>query len=623
MTKGLRTKDREQDAVITAPTNERQIVESPPGCGKTDVACARAVYLTASGVNGPQILFLSFTRTAVREIRARMKSIAKDNDNVRGVDVRTLDSWAWWFVHNCADGISAATSFDESIKKASALLKAPTQKASGYLSLLQHVQIDEAQDLVGPRAEMVRHLLEKLRCGWTVYLDRAQAIYEWSEDGHGGTGDTFLRQLPTLASGKGVVQKELSTDHRASSPEQKALLKESREIVLGGNKDPATRLRKRLLAGSRLLTQSEFVKKLKGASDSTLVLFRTRAECLEASNWLSEAGVSHRLRMGGLPRTIEPWIALVVNQIARAEFSEKDLTAAIEKVRVLPQVSGEIEKLEAWPLLRRIARGSPPKLISVPKLADGLSKGTDVDDVLRKDLGPSGPILGTIHGSKGREADVVYAFLQREGREDESEEEEARVMYVALSRARSQSIAHDNIALPSKYTDAGRVWRYLQGHRRPRIRIEIGREGDVDVIGAIAASEQPALQQSLLMNWDNCFWPLQTHRENEPGLEGRRYRHLLYRVDSKGALSGSALGSLSGSWGDEIYKQVVLPSKWASTPGWIYDIRLIGTGTVAAPSTHPIIPQLPEPYRTTRIWLAPVIVSWAWTQAPGKKKRTR
>lgn len=52
---------------------------------------------------------------------------------------------------------------------------------------IEHVVIDEAQDLVGQRADLIEALVGRLPsdCGITVFADEAQAIYGFSDNSIG------------------------------------------------------------------------------------------------------------------------------------------------------------------------------------------------------------------------------------------------------------------------------------------------------------------------------------------------------------------------------------------------------------------------------------------------------
>ena len=62
-------------------------------------------------------------------------------------------------------------------------LQSQDQEVMDLLGFFKHVLVDEAQDLVGPRYELVRLLLENLGegVGATVFGDPHQAIYDYAE----------------------------------------------------------------------------------------------------------------------------------------------------------------------------------------------------------------------------------------------------------------------------------------------------------------------------------------------------------------------------------------------------------------------------------------------------------
>ena len=98
------------------------------------------------------------------------------------------------------------------------------------------------------------------------------------------------------------------------------------------------------------------------------------------------------------------------------------------------------------------------------------------------DGGESGPILGTIHASKGREAEEVLLAISNTGKE--LNEEESRVMYVGITRARSlvQSLPEQRPVFGKKL-DSGRTWLPLPKKTQKgfsQARIEVGRMGDLD-----------------------------------------------------------------------------------------------------------------------------------------------
>ena len=109
----------EQLEVIKADES-RIVVNAMPGAGKTAVACAKISYLIDEGVPASQIWLISFTRTAVQELRNRIASFADEDDDVIGVKIATIDSRAWALRFGMRDkqGKNLFESYDLSISEA-------------------------------------------------------------------------------------------------------------------------------------------------------------------------------------------------------------------------------------------------------------------------------------------------------------------------------------------------------------------------------------------------------------------------------------------------------------------------------------------------------------------------
>ena len=90
--------DFEQREIITASVSSRMHVEAGPGAGKTAVACARVAHLIRAGRADPSnILLISFTRTAVHEIRGRISRHLDNPRDAASVRISTVDSFSWRF----------------------------------------------------------------------------------------------------------------------------------------------------------------------------------------------------------------------------------------------------------------------------------------------------------------------------------------------------------------------------------------------------------------------------------------------------------------------------------------------------------------------------------------------
>ena len=618
-----RTPDPVQDRVIRSEPSARLVVESGPGCGKTDVACARVAYLIEQGIPGSQIVLLSFTRTAVRELRNRIRQVAKKTADVGDADVRTIDSFAWRIRTGGTEvrRTSLTGGYEDSIREAKAALEKHDAIIEEYLAQLRHVLIDESQDLVGERAAFVLSLMNRLgpECGWTVFLDPAQAIYEWSETGSAQRPSvSFTLEAARLVKGEQAEKVVLSKLYRASDPKLVSLLEKSRPIALKGGKDAVERIRRIAFdhsdSDATPLNQRAFSKLVRDADPDTLFLFRTRVEAFEASRWLAKETIPHRLRFGGLPHVLPAWIGATLGEMDRKDFSEQQFSDAWSTTaKDLPLLLAGWDSERAWRVLRRLGWDRASKRILLSRVADRLSQSSLPDDLAAKEVGEAGPIIGTIHGSKGREAPVVYACIAAESscREDRDTEEEARVIYVALTRAKRRCAVRQSEGLGFATTPSGRIWRQ-EGYV---IRFECGRLGDVDAKGALLASVDPQTQQKLLRQWNGQAVDLRGQKTPDAGREGRPWRHLLFTEKGKTQeIMDKAVASLSQRWTDEVHKQIFLKAGWRSTPALLYDFRWLGVGTVGFGDHDSSL--IPYPWRTSRLWLSPVVVSWACAFKP-------
>ena len=192
-----------------------------PGAGKSAVACQRIAFLVDDGVQPSRILLVSFTRTAVAELRDRIESYAVAGDRARDVRISTIDSHAWSLrvgfedeplMESVDDG-----SYDLSISRAVDLFRSESPDLLDFMSRIEHLIIDEAQDVVGIRSDLVVEMLRSLseECGVTILADPAQAIYGFTSEDRGFDGQvsSLLRHLET-DSPRPLVSRQLRQIHR-------------------------------------------------------------------------------------------------------------------------------------------------------------------------------------------------------------------------------------------------------------------------------------------------------------------------------------------------------------------------------------------------------------------------
>ncbi|MGU1534415.1 UvrD-helicase domain-containing protein, partial [Pseudomonas aeruginosa] len=486
--------DADQLRVIEEDADSRLIVEAGPGTGKTAVACARLAYLiNEEDIEPSNTWMISFTRTAVAEIRARLHSYVGDASFA--IRIATIDSHAW-SIHSGHDPNASLTgSYEENITRVIELLKNDEDIADELLQI-EHVVIDEAQDLVGQRADLIEALVGRLPsdCGITVFADEAQAIYGFSDNSIGSRRKeagckSDLPLLDRLQAGEklGFTTLALKEIYRTSSPGLKKIFSELRQDILdkqkhGSGLHAETAQRIRELADESGLKWTDM--KVANFTSDDLLLFRTRAEVLMASQFCD---LPHRLRVSGYGATLPAWLAICFSDFVELFLVERhffDLWAA----RIENKVSPPYGPAEAWQHLMRVA-GRQDGSIDMQRLRRRLGQTRPPVELTLPEYGLHGPIVGTIHASKGREASNVVLILPSvsEFESVEDEIEEARILFVGATRARASLIVGERSPFRASTLASGRAHRSTK--KGQSTMVEIGRSGDITARGLVGHSE--------------------------------------------------------------------------------------------------------------------------------------
>jgi superfamily I DNA/RNA helicase len=171
--KGQLNWTEQQKEIISAEPDARFIVNAMPGAGKTAVACAKISNLIDEGVTPSNIWLVSFTRTAVQELRDRIASFADEEDDVIGVKIATIDSRAWQLRYGMRsdETKSLFDNYDLSISNAIDVLDESSEELEDFFGDLEHVIIDEAQDITGYPASVHRKDYRKITSFlWYLYF---------------------------------------------------------------------------------------------------------------------------------------------------------------------------------------------------------------------------------------------------------------------------------------------------------------------------------------------------------------------------------------------------------------------------------------------------------------------
>lgn len=378
----------EQRAIVEEAPGASLLVSADPGTGKTFTLIARSMHL-AETLPGT-VLVLSFTRAVVQELRRRAAEVGGAR-----LDPVTIDGYAGRVLRGA--GRELGTSFDRTVEAAVDLVREdPTLVARS-----DHVLVDEVQDLVGPRLDLVLEVLRHSDGGFTVFGDPRQAIYDWTGSGR----DVFTEIREAF---EGVLEQRLTRIHR---PRVAGLLE-------GG-----ARSSEELLQEARVVGTIRQAGLLLGRSRSIL-LTRTNGEALALADLLAADGCNALVRQGADARMAPGWIASFVNDGPRTSWARRHVDGIAERLPEAPPPS------EAWRVLRRVAKRDDG--VSAERLRLAVASPTRHDDFAFDDDG----MISTVHRAKGLEWEHVVVLESPVGEEPGPQED--RVRFVAATRARKE-----------------------------------------------------------------------------------------------------------------------------------------------------------------------------------------
>jgi DNA helicase-2/ATP-dependent DNA helicase PcrA len=552
--------DETQLRVAQAPAQLKMVVQAGPGSGKTHVACERVISLVeGEGLAPSRILLLSFTRLAVAELRDRIGRRLNESPNTAALQVRTFDSFAARLLASA--GVGSSGGHDASIRAATRLMRSDNPLVADALGPLEHVIIDEAQDLVGDRREMCESLLALLdpACGITVFGDFAQAIYGYQR--RGTSGSTLLAEVARRAD---FTCDQLGHDHRTRTEALKEMFCSVRETLRGdavGSRDGYFRVREQISDAAVENNVTRFA--IHPSTTDGLILTRSRRGLFTAAEHMRAAGRSFRLRLPDRPPRVEAWIGALLGGLPSAtRMSQNDFRSIFEGLSPAPR-----RKLdECWKILLDLD-ASDREYISVGNIAEGLADPPF--ELLSDHEGNSGPMLSTIHAIKGREAERVMLLLTRAPYGDQVDwAEEARTLYVGATRA-STELRTGWISPQKLYTigEPERFWAARPDHRL----MEIGLEGDLVDWTEFVRSGHVVNEASLI----SSIWRAANHEPRAaayPDADGR----LVLRI---GDHDGTAVGCLSDCFVD-LMQSLRKAEPEAALPEVVADIPVVGATTV-------------------------------------------
>lgn len=405
----------QQRRVVNAPAEAQLIVVAGPGAGKTHTLVHRVERLIDhDGLSSDEIAILSFTNDVVRELAGRVSCLVD-------VHVRptTIDGLAGRVVAR-VDG-DVPVGFDSTMRRAIDILE--NGLVRNQLAEIRHVIVDEIQDLLELRQEFVHALIRHVGSGFTALGDSAQGIYGFSRSVTRRPRADSVEAM--CAAFPEAVRVELTGEHRSRRSGASPVL-DLRGMVEFDHPEAYVELRRRLRECEQLRFD-DLALILHRTTGSTGVLCRNNGEVLLLADRLSSIGVKHRVRHGATSRTAPRWVARVLSRadddaLTRRRFEELAGDVSADKAA------------DAWRAMRRIAgdRDGRVRLGDLRSRVERLEP-VDLDGV------PSVPVLSTVHRSKGLQYETCV-ILEPSDVALEDQPDEARILFVAMTRARNATL---------------------------------------------------------------------------------------------------------------------------------------------------------------------------------------
>ncbi len=581
----------EQRAVVEQPWDARVLVTAGAGAGKTHTLVRRLDALCGheepdEALEAAEILVLTFSRAAARELRER---IVRHGDRARRVRAQTFDAWAYGVLSRTQpDGDWRGAGFEERIN-AAALAVEKGALESGDATPPAHVVIDEVQDLLGARRELVETLLDRYQetCGFTVVGDAAQSVYGFQVADPRERADEIGRFFDWLRCSypDDLVELRLTGNFRATTPEARVALAYGPRLQQLTDPDEAgtlyEELRDLLLEPANALgdlTDEFTLAGLRDSPDTCAILTRDNREALVVSGLLHSHGVEHRLRRPLEERPVPYWVAELLRRTEATGLTEDRFRSLLAEI----PLPFEPHVPALWTALRRVARGAGRGVIDLDRLRRAVADGRFPDEAA--DPETARIVVSTVHRAKGLEFDRVIvltppsvAELHKRHKDELDLPAEARALYVAMTRAR-QDLYHMAPPELPQFRRAGKRGdgrRYVGGWR------SYDRFGIVAEAGDVCRDDPPggdgdvaAIQAYLLERVGPGQSVMLRKRHDLPMGESQSPPYTLLH-------DGQEIGEASQRFREELYQVQKVSRTWA--PWWpdeIHDLRIDTLETV-------------------------------------------
>lgn len=532
----------ESDCIIYSPLESHIILNSGPGTGKTYTIVQRLIHILKNNLcAAEEIYVLCYTRSAKNIIETKIEQAIVDGTilpSAKNICVLTFDSYATYFLMAMKEQGVISENFENYNYNARISLFNKYISSEDF-DAISYFIVDEIQDLVNERAEMVLKILNNLKCGYLLAGDRCQSIYDYEADDDATLDSVKFYELAEMQFPDDMLRYEITGNRRQTS-ELVENAEKMREVLLNEKFIEQNKYANNIILKYLEKTKIEsYIKKLnQPPTVSTAILCRNNGEAEYISGLLCERGICHTLNRGvnnvaPLPR----WIADIFWDYCRETISQQDFFE-----RFVFRCDSDLKADILWDFLCKLTGSQDITSVNVPKLIAALS----ITNNIPVDFYDESPMLtvSTIHKAKGSEFDTVI-LVESNIKPSSDSGEEARVRYVALTRPKTQFIAMKKNRRFFKRTLSGRVietglHNIYKSHNKYCKCITIGLTGDIDNQSFVSGDFNVVIDlQEYIIHNVSLYDKLSAKRSSATGL---------YEIYHK----GHYIGNLSKKMIDEI-----------------------------------------------------------------------
>lgn len=576
------------DPIISAPIDSHIILNSGPGTGKTYTIIERLIFILKNHLcSADEIYILCYTRSAKGVIENKLQKAVEDGviePSAMNICILTFDSYATYFLMAMKEQGVITENFEnygynERIKLFNKhITPADFEEISYFI-------VDEIQDLVNERAEMVLKVIDGLKCGYLLAGDRCQAIYDYEADDDATIDSVeFYKRAEELFPND--MQRYEITVNRRQSDELSRESSDMRRVLLNDSVFEQNKYASKVAdEHSEHIKVEDYIKSLCiTPQQSTAILCRSNGESEYISSLLCEKRIRHVLNRGvnntnPLPR----WIADIFwdhcyNTISKKEFLQ----------RVKYRCSFDHDPEEIWEHLCRLTNSLDMTVLDLDKLITSLSITKNIPSEFF-DVQPM-LTVSTIHKAKGSEFDRVI-LIDSEITPSNSSAEEARVRYVALTRPKTQFLTMTKKTRYFKRSLSGRIietgLHYIyKTHNKFCKNITVGLSGDIENTAFVVGEYENILdRQEYLIHNISLYDKVNAIRDNATG------KYKLYH-------DGHCIGDLSKQMTDEIFNGVQSTDYKYNLPDRLDNLYISGITTEIL---RKFDADVPSEYRKSRI----------------------